>query len=157
MSLNNITSSELRKLISVVERKEGVKEELARIESKLSAYLSPEPATPVARVDRRTRAARALHVSEALGAKAHRPNVRQAAVKTSASSRGPKPGQRRGALKDSILSALQKAGADGLAVKDLAAKLGVKSQNVHVWFSSTGRKVKGVTKIAAGRWKYNGI
>lgn len=155
MSLNNITSSELRRLISIVERKEGVKEELAKIESKLSAYLSPEPATPIARVDRRTRAARALHVSEALGAKAHRSKARQTVVKT-VSSRGPKPGQRRGALKDSILSALQKAGADGLAVKDLAAALGVKSQNVHVWFSSTGRKVKGVTKIAAGRWKYNG-
>ena len=155
MSLNNITSSELRKLISIVERKEGVKEELAKIESKLSAYLSPEPATPV-HVDRRTRAARALRVSEALGGKARGSKARQAAVKTATSSRGPKPGQRRGALKDSILAALQKAGGDGLAVKDLAAALGVKSQNVHVWFSSTGRKVKGVTKIAAGRWKYNG-
>jgi hypothetical protein len=54
------------------------------------------------------------------------------------------------------LAALQKAGDEGVAVKDLAAALGVKSQNIHVWFSSTGRKVKGVTKVGAGRWKYNG-
>ena len=40
MSLNNITSSELRKLIPIVERKESVQEELAEIESELSAYLS---------------------------------------------------------------------------------------------------------------------
>jgi hypothetical protein len=40
MSLNNITSFELRKLISIVERKESVQEELAEIESKLSALLS---------------------------------------------------------------------------------------------------------------------
>jgi hypothetical protein len=155
MSLNNITSSELRKLIPIVERKEGVQQELAEIESKLSAYLSPEPVSPKVPVARRTRAARAFRNSEPIAAKGHRPKV-QAVSKSVRSSRGPKPGQRRGALKDSILTALKKAGDGGLAVKDLAAALGVKSQNVHVWFSSTGRKVKGVTKVAAGRWKYNG-
>ena len=40
----------------------------------------------------------------------------------------------------------QKAGDEGVAVKDLAAALGVKSQNIHVWFSSTGR-IKGLTKV----------
>jgi hypothetical protein len=30
----------------------------------------------------------------------------------------------------------------------------VKGQNLHVWFSSTGRKVKGVSKVRAGRWAY---
>jgi len=43
MSLNKITSSELRTLIPIVERKERLQEELAEIESKLSTYLSPEP------------------------------------------------------------------------------------------------------------------
>jgi len=150
MSLNNITSSELRKLISIVERKESVQEELAEIESKLSAYLSPEPPSPATRGPRRTRKSRALEV------KAPKPKVQQTESKSASLSRGPKPGQRPGALKDSILAALQKAGDEGLAVKDLAAALGVKSQNIHVWFSSTGRKVKGVTKVGAGRWKYNG-
>ena len=40
MSLNNITSAELKKLISIVERKERVQEELREIESKLSTHLS---------------------------------------------------------------------------------------------------------------------
>ena len=150
MSLNNITSFELRKLISIVERKESVQEELAEIESKLSAYLSPEPITPATRGPRRTPKSRAVRVSKPLEVKTPKPKVRQAESKSANS------GQRRGALKDSILAALQKAGGEGLAVKDLAAALGVKSQNIHVWFSSTGRKVKGVTKVGAGQWKYNG-
>ena len=156
MSLNNITSAELRKLISIVERKERVQEELTEIESKLSTYLSPEPTTPAAPGPRRTRKSRAVRVSKPLEVKAPKPKVRQAESKPAPLSRGPKSGQRRGALKDSILAALQKAGREGLAVKDLAAALGVKSQNIHVWFSSTGRKVKGLTKVGAGRWKYNG-
>jgi hypothetical protein len=64
-------------------------------------------------------------------------------------------GQRRGVLKDSILAALQKADGAGIAIKDLSRALDVKAQNLHVWFSSTGRKVKGVTKLSAGRWAYN--
>ena len=156
MSLNNITSFELRKLISIVERKESVQQELAEIESKLSAYLSPEPLTPATQGPRRTRKSRAVRVSKPLEVKTSKPIVRQAESKSALVSRGTKPGQRPGALKDSILAALQKAGDEGVAVKDLAAALGVKSQNIHVWFSSTGRKVKGVTKVGAGQWKYNG-
>jgi hypothetical protein len=155
MSLNNITSFELRKLISIVERKESVQEELAEIESKLSA-LSSEPITPATRDPRRTRKPSAARVSKPLEGGSPKPKVRQAESKSAPLSRGPKPGQRPGALKDSILAALQKAGDEGVAVKHLAAALGVKSQNIHVWFSSTGRKVKGVTKVGAGRWKYNG-
>ena len=47
MSLNNKTSAELKKLISIVERKERVQEELREIESKLATHLSP--ATPTTR------------------------------------------------------------------------------------------------------------
>src|SRR6476620_3348839 len=156
MSLNNITSAELRRLISIVERKERVQEELREIESKLSTYLSPDPTTPATRSPRRTGKSRAVRVSKPLEVKAPKPKVRRAESKSAPFSRGPKSGQRRGALKDSILAALQKAGGAGLAIKDLSAALGVKGRNLHVWFSSTGRKVKGITKVGAGRWKYNG-
>jgi hypothetical protein len=155
MSLNNITSAELRRLISIVERKERVQEELREIESKLSTYLS-EATTPATRSPRRTGKSRAVRVSKPLEVKAPKPKVRRAETKSAPFSQGPKSGQRRGALKDSILAALQKAGGAGLAIKDLSAALGVKGQNLHVWFSSTGRKVKGITKVGAGRWKYNG-
>ena len=78
MSLNNITSAELRKLIWIVERKERVQEELTEIESKLSTYLSPEPITPATQSPRRTRKSRAVRVSKPpLEVKAPKPKVRQ--------------------------------------------------------------------------------
>jgi hypothetical protein len=66
------------------------------------------------------------------------------------------PGQRRGALKDLILATLLKADGAGIPINELSRTLGVKAQNLRVWFSSTGRKVKGVTKVSAGRWAYAG-
>ena len=145
MSLNNITSAELRQLISIVEKKERLQEELREIESKLSIHRSPRPTT---RTPRRTRKSRAVRVSKRpLEVKASELKVEQAESKS---------GQRHGALRDSILAALQKADGAGIAVKDLSRVLDVKAQNLHVWFSSTGRNVKGVTKVSAGRWAYEG-
>jgi hypothetical protein len=95
-----ITSADLRQLVSIVERKERVQEELREIESQLSAYLSPEPTAPATRTSRRARKSRAVRVSkQPLEVKAHKSNVQQAESKS---------GQRHGALKDSILAALQK-------------------------------------------------
>jgi predicted transcriptional regulator of viral defense system len=62
-------------------------------------------------------------------------------------------GGRRGALKARILAALRAAGEKGVAVKDLSAKLGVKNQNVHVWFSSTGKKLGTIQRVGAGRYR----
>jgi hypothetical protein len=145
MSLNTIKSVELKRLISIVERKERLQDELREIESTLATYLSL-PATPAPRTPRRTRKSGAVRVSEPpLEVKAPKSNVQQAEAE---------PGQRRGALKDSILAALQKADGAGIPIKELSRTLGVKAPNLHVWFSSTGRKVKGVTKVGAGRWAY---
>ena len=142
MSLNNISSTELRQLISIVERKERVQEELREIESKLSTYVS-EPTIPSTRTLRRMRKSGAVRASKQV--KAPKAKLQQAESKSSA---------RRGALKDALLAALQKADGAGIAIKDLSRALGVKAQNLYVWFSSTGKKVKGVTKVSAGRWAY---
>jgi predicted transcriptional regulator of viral defense system len=48
---------------------------------------------------------------------------------------------------------LRTAGDKGVAVKELSAKLGVKNQNVHVWFSSTGKKLGTIQRIGAGRYR----
>jgi hypothetical protein len=56
-------------------------------------------------------------------------------------------------LKARIIAALRAAGDKGIAVKDLSKKLGVKNQNVHVWFSSTGKNVSGIQKIGAGAYR----
>ena len=61
-----------------------------------------------------------------------------------------------GSLKESIIAELQKSGAAGVHIKDLAAKLGVGKPNIQSWFfSSTARKVKNITKAgpATYGWK----
>ncbi|MGH8047306.1 MAG: hypothetical protein ACREKL_08665 [Chthoniobacterales bacterium] len=68
--------------------------------------------------------------------------------------KAPKTTGRRGALKSQILKLLADAGAEGASVKDISAKLGVKNQNVHVWFSTTGKKLPEVTKIGEARYAY---
>ena len=61
---------------------------------------------------------------------------------------------RAGGLKDRILALLDAAGPEGLRVKDISAKLGVKATNVSVWFSTTGKKL--TTKIEPGRFASKG-
>jgi hypothetical protein len=138
MSITNITSSQLRELIPIVEKKERLQKELAEIEARLSAHVSSEPEAR-SRAPRAPRQLKVARVSRVVPAKSSKPPL----------------APRRGALKDAIMAELKKAGAAGVAAKDLSAKLGVKNQNLHVWFSSTGRKIKAITKIGAGRWKYN--
>ena len=51
-----------------------------------------------------------------------------------------------------ILAGLKEAGEAGIAVRHLAAKLGLKPGSVHVWFGTTGRK-SGLTE-ALGKGIY---
>lgn len=60
----------------------------------------------------------------------------------------------RGMLKQEILTNLIQAGEEGMSVRELSAKLNTRSQNIHVWFSSTGKKVPGLKKIGEGRYSY---
>ena len=64
-----------------------------------------------------------------------------------------RPAVDAGRLKARILAALKSAGDKGVAVKELSAKLGVKNQNVHVWFSSTGKKLGTIQRVGAGRYR----
>ena len=59
----------------------------------------------------------------------------------------------RGQLKKRVLAALQRAGKRGAAISDLSKKLGVKRANLYVWFNGTGRKVRGLKKIAPARYR----
>jgi hypothetical protein len=59
---------------------------------------------------------------------------------------------RHGALKAGITEALQKAGKQGLHIKELASNLGVKEPNIRVWFYSTGRKIKNIKKVGRARY-----
>jgi len=71
----------------------------------------------------------------------------------------PKPSGRagRGQLKAQIRSALDRAGAAGVKVKELAAEIGTKAVNVHSWFHSALKTDKTITKIKGGHYRLTSV
>jgi len=129
MILTNLNSSSLRSLIKLTDRKEAIVLEIEKINAQLAALVLSK-STP--KVSRRGRAT---------------------PTPTKKSKNSPGKRARRGALKTKIFSALRAAGEAGLKVPDLSKKIGVKSQNVHVWFSSTGKKLPEIKRVGKGHFK----
>jgi DNA/RNA endonuclease YhcR with UshA esterase domain len=55
---------------------------------------------------------------------------------------------KRGALKEAIIQLLKSSGQNGITVKDIAARLNTNTGNIHVWFTSTGKSIKEIKKVA---------
>jgi hypothetical protein len=140
MDLSKINTSVLEGLIKLTKKRDALLAELKKLDAAIASAYSRAKAdrVPTPR-GKRNAGARRTGPADAEG---------RAAKALSASSEG-----RRGALKARILAALKAAGEKGVAVKDLSAKLGVKNQNVHVWFSSTGKKVGTIQRVGAGRYR----
>ena len=137
MNLTNINSVALRNLIKLTERKETLLAEIEKIEGQLASLLTGKAVRVASKSKRRGRPAKK---------KADRPaKVSKTAGKAKRASRG--------GLKNKILSALKTAGDAGVKVTDLAKKLGVKNTNVHVWFSTTGKKHPDIKKVGKGHFK----
>lgn len=135
MNLSSLTSADLQRLAKLIALKETHLAEIASIDAELAAFGSPDkPATKRGR--------------PAASAGAAAPKVK----------RGRKRGGRggRGQLMEKIISLLKEAGKDGLPVKSIAQSLSLKPQNVHVWFSSTGRKQKEIKKLGPGHFAWVG-
>ena len=76
-----------------------------------------------------------------------------AAPKTKAKGGKKGKGGKRGALSANIMAVLEKAGADGISVKELAEKAGSHYQNVSIWFATTGKKNGKISKVGPARYK----
>jgi hypothetical protein len=162
MSLTNLTTANLEKLVALVKKRDQAQEEVVKIEAQIHALIggSPAPSVSVAPVKaarpvRRGRKATAPKVAPKAAVSVAVPARAAKTPAAKAPAKSKKTG-RRGELKESILAALKAAGSGGLFVKDLAPKLGAKNQNLHVWFSTTGKSVKGLKKNAAGAWTFAG-
>lgn len=125
MSIGNLNAAGLRQLISLVEKRDALAAELEKVEKALSTALAGGAVPKLSALTKKFGKA------------------------APAAGKG-----RRGALKEAILNALKEAGPAGLGAKDLSTKLGVKNQNIHVWFSTTGKTVKGLKKTKTGTWAY---
>lgn len=124
----NLSTDSLRALIVLTEKREKLTAELAVVESRITEALGGAIGT-----------ASAPEVRRGKGGGGRPPKA--------VNKRG-----KRGAVKELILAGLKEAGQGGIAVKHLAAKLGIKPQNVHVWFHTTGKK-SGLTE-ALGKGVY---
>jgi len=140
MDLSKFNTSILESLIKLTKKRDILLDELKKLEAAITSVTSggkSEPAT----VRRRRRSTGRRRSAAAPAAE----------IKTAKDSEAQTG--RRGALKARILAALRAAGDKGVAVKELSAKLGVKNQNVHVWFSSTGKKLGTIQRVGAGRYR----
>ena len=147
MDISKISSSVLESLIKLTKKRVALLEELTGVEAELTAaYAGEKSAKPVKAGKAVTGAGR----RRGRKPKAVKP---AAAAKAEPAPKAAKGEGRRGALKAKILAALRAAGDKGIAVKDLSKKIGVKNQNVHVWFSSTGKKLGIVQKIGSGAYR----
>jgi len=141
MKLTNINTSALRNLIKLTERKESLLNEIEKIESQLSSLLTGKAVRSSGK--RRGRPAKAKKAGRP-AKKAGRPAKKAAR----SGKRAP-----RGLLKKKIFAALKAAGDAGMKVTELSKKIGVKNANVHVWFSSTGKKLPEIKRVGKGHFK----
>lgn len=72
-------------------------------------------------------------------------------AKKKAATRG-----KRGELTARILGALEKAGSQGISVKDLAENLGANYRNIYIWFATTGKKNSSVEKVGPAHYRLVG-
>jgi hypothetical protein len=134
MALLNLSSAQLAHLIRLVKEKETLLAQLAHVDSALTALEGGK--TPGKR-----------------GRKPGRP--------PKVAGRGPgrppgKTGRRGKRIKAPLLKLLKSAGPGGITVKELAAKLKIKPNNVFSWFYTTGKKVSGIKKVGEAKYSYTG-
>lgn len=137
MDVSKINTTVLRNLLGLTKRRDAVLRELSKIESAIADAYAGGKAAVVAAVG-----------AKPAGKRRGRPAKAAPPAGAASAKRG-----KRGALKSKILAALKEAGDKGVSVKDLSKQLKVKNQNVHVWFSSTGKKLGTIQKVGAGRYR----
>jgi hypothetical protein len=130
MALFNLSSAQLAHLIGLVKEKELLQAKLEQINAELQA----------------------LETGKEAPKKRGRKPGRPPGAKSKLAVAAPKKAKRGKRLKEPLLKALKAAGASGMTVKDLAAKLKVKPGNIFSWFYTTGKKIKGISKVGEAKY-----
>ncbi len=158
MDFTKIDPALIREFLKLSETRENLMEQVAAVDSQIAALSSGKlprgtktAAAPKAPGKRRGRKPGSKNAPKAATNGSSEPDAD--APKAAKKPRAPRAkGSKRGAMKEQITGLLQSAGPEGMAVKDISEKLGVKNQNVHVWFSTTGKKVEGISKVGEARY-----
>ena len=136
----NLSSASLRSLLVLAEKREGLVAEIEKVDGQISKVLGEGGGSFVEN-------GRVISLGHVVG-NGHK----KARVGSTKSARKTAKRGKRGAVEELILAGLKEAGEAGIAVKHLAAKLGIKPQNIHVWLHTTGKK-NGLVK-ALGKGVY---
>ncbi len=135
MNLTSLTTADWQQISKLLAKKEGLLSQIADVDKALSQ----------------------IEGGQSRPASAARKPARPAAAAPAAAPRGRRSaGNRRGAVKEKIIASLKGVGKEGLAVKDLAQKVGTKYGNISVWFQTTGKKVKEIKKVGPARYAWVG-
>ncbi len=132
MEIKHITSQSLRRLLSLTEKKEQLIKGIQDVENEIAKTLKGAAATVVKAVE----------------------SVTPSKPRPAKGRKSKSKSKKNGGLKERILDLLDAAGDQGLRVKEIAEKLGAKSGNISVWFSTTGKKL--ATKVEPGRYAAKG-
>ena len=151
MDLSSLNPAVLRELIKLTELKSGLEKQLEAINAQLTALFTGK--APAKKGGKRRGRPPGKTPAAPKVKKAGRP-PKAKTEKAPKAPKAPKATGRRGALKEQILDLLAAAGPEGATVKDISSKLGVKNQNVHVWFSTTGKKLPGISKVGEARYAF---
>ena len=125
MQLENLTSADLKDLVKLVEQKEALMAQIARINAQLDAFGGTKPTAVKATAPVSTR-----------------PRITKR--------------QPRGQLKAAIVALLKGTGSKGLAVSEVAAKVGLGSKDIFAWFYRTGKSIKQIKKVGEARYAWIG-
>ena len=175
MNITSLTVAQLKEAIAIKEKIEALEQELASILGNSAEPAKAVPAMPVAAPKRKKRKMSAAAKAKISAAQKERwakkngvqkaetkpailvATVREVpAVKSTVkpAKKGKAKGGKPAVTKEGMIELLKKAGKNGITVKDVASKLGVKSQRIYVWFSGPGKTVKQIKKIAPAKYAW---
>ncbi len=130
MKVSDINTQTLTALLSLTKKKETLLAKVAEVEKEIAGLASGE-------VLAATRILRAKSIKKRRGV-----------------AKGPKkPRSPKGFMQEQIIKLLQAAGEVGAGVKELAQKVDKPIAQVHVWFSTTGKKLGQFQKLESGNWR----
>ena len=130
MKVTDINTQTLTALLSLTKKKETLLAKVAQLEKEIAGLASGE-------VLAATRILRAKSIKKRRGV-----------------AKGPKkPRSPKGFMQEQIIKLLQAAGEVGAGVKELAEKVEKPVAQVHVWFSTTGKKLGQFQKLESGNWR----
>ena len=129
----NIRIARLKEMIALEEKRAALFNQIAVVNARLSAIQS-----------------------ELYGAGAGRQGTARKAQEAPVKLKPVGLRKRRGELRGQILEMLNAAGKEGVSVKEVADRIGVKAVNIHSWFGMNSKKMPGLKKVGKARYAITG-